>query len=770
MRGIPNGGIHVDAEVAKIVNVEHIEGRATFVLSTGERRTVPFLAPAKPPFGLVGRADLMRRLKTELRAGECLALKGIPGVGKTTVAIELAHDPEMLEHFNGGVLWAGWDVKATEPGSDREVTDYRAEELAILGRWLRALDVSSSELAGMSSIEERQDKVRAAIGMRRVLFVIDDAWSAEQVLDLKLGGPNCGYVITTRNIEVVVDSDFKLVEVTELQEQDGLHLLEEIAPEAVLEEPAKARELVKAVGGLPLALTLIGRYLRRQAAGGQRSRLARALDDLLKAENFLNLCGPYQVSLSAAIMTSYTKLEDHCRRALRMLSIFPPKPNTFSLDAACCVSQSPHEVIYRIVDTGLLESSGNDRYTMHKTIADFAGDKLKPRTDELEQANRRMAEFFVQFIKENETNYDTLQVDVINTLSSLRITSERHLSTLQVEGANALYNFLENRGLYELAEGELQRAERAATIIGAMKGQAKTYLNLGRVKEKLGMYVDAERFLTMALDLAERDGDTRCASAVLHILGVVAYNRAEDLSRAQDYLRRGFTLAEENQDLPLLCLILRRLGLVARQLGDDKGAQQHFEDGLARARSIQDNDLICTFLNELCIVALNLEDYEQAAMIAAEGLALAELIHNQERIVGFKHIQSRVACYEKDYERAEELLAPALEWARATNYRWYISLYLMEFGELYLKPDNLNLEKAAASYTEAEQLARGLGSKDLLAFALFGLARVAEGRGDRPEARRFGAESRELLSQISSRSVSLVEGWLGGLPDDDKKC
>src|SRR5689334_7919672 len=71
--------------------------------------------PAIPPLsagpdGLVGRDELLHRLKQQLCTGKSLALSalnGLPGVGKTALAVELVHDPDVRAHFHDGVLWSG---------------------------------------------------------------------------------------------------------------------------------------------------------------------------------------------------------------------------------------------------------------------------------------------------------------------------------------------------------------------------------------------------------------------------------------------------------------------------------------------------------------------------------------------------------------------------------------------------------------------------------------------------------------------------------------
>lgn len=60
---------------------------------------------AKP----IGRDAVQQQLRQHLTGkGVVLAaINGLPGVGKTTLAVELAHNEEIRRHFTEGVLWAG---------------------------------------------------------------------------------------------------------------------------------------------------------------------------------------------------------------------------------------------------------------------------------------------------------------------------------------------------------------------------------------------------------------------------------------------------------------------------------------------------------------------------------------------------------------------------------------------------------------------------------------------------------------------------------------
>jgi hypothetical protein len=225
-----------------------------------------------------------------------------------------------------------------------------------------------------------------------MLLIVDDVWSAVSARSFKLGRPNCAYLLTTRLFEVAIDfAGEEYIRVCELSEEDGLTLLTRLTPQAVASEPAEARELVQAVGALPLALTLMGKYLQVQFHSKQQRRLRKALDQLHQVEERLQLeqlqAGLERhpslplgtpISLQTAIRISDNALNGTARLARRSLSVFPPKPNTFSEDAALTISASPLEALDMLTNFGLVGCDELGRYTLHQAIVDYTKANLTP--------------------------------------------------------------------------------------------------------------------------------------------------------------------------------------------------------------------------------------------------------------------------------------------------------------------------------------------------------------------------------------------------------
>jgi Trypsin-like peptidase domain/NB-ARC domain len=375
-----------------------------------------FEAPEPPEYALVGRAALLAEVKQELAAGQHVALCFKPGVGKSAVAIALANDADLRRHFKGGVLWASLNLT---PNVLSELKRW-ATELKLAPGTIEELNQAASTHPA-EEIDRWAEALAGQIGERRMLLVVDDAWELEPARALLLKAPNCAYLVTTREqakVAAMLGDRFATHVVDELSREDGLAFLGELAPNAVAAFPDKAREVVRAVGGLPQGLLLLGMYLKLESREKERvGRIERAF------ANVLTRLGEYIAPLHAAIRVSYDALpSDAARTALCALSIFRAKPDGFTEGAALAVLDAPSTLLDTLNDAGLIETLARSTipadedgalplprkpaedppYTMHRTIDDFASALLP--ADEAQQLHRRAASYFAQWLQDYETD------------------------------------------------------------------------------------------------------------------------------------------------------------------------------------------------------------------------------------------------------------------------------------------------------------------------------------------------------------------------------
>jgi tetratricopeptide (TPR) repeat protein/transcriptional regulator with XRE-family HTH domain len=760
--------------------------------------SIPDLPTA--PAGLVGRDELLARLRLLLSANRgAFALSGLPGVGKTALVTALVHDHQLQSHFRDGMLWAG-------PGSHPHL-------VGLLARWGALLGLPQSEMTRLSSLDSWGRAIRDAIGLRRMLLVIDDTWRIEDALACKVGGPNCTYLLTTRFPELAyLFAREHALALHELSDADSLELLRQLVPDLSAGEPQELQELVRAVGGLPLALSLIGRYLQVQLHSGQPRRLRAALERLRDADARLHLeearppaaVSPAlpsgsALSLRAVIEVSDRQLSPQARQTLRTLAVFPAKPNTFSEEAALAVSATGSEALDELFGAGLLESSLPDRYMLHQVIADYA--RLQA-ADDPPQAVARMVQYFITYVEVQQQTYDyaTLALDCENVLAALHAAFRYGMTGELIRGVLAFAPFMVMTGL-AAAEEHLQRAREAAQAIGDESSLAAILLHLGQVAALREDRQEAERLFEEGLAVARSAGRRDIMCALLARWGSLIVNSG-DYPRAEHYLREGVKLARELDDRRTLGLLYRNLGEVADCRGDFAQGSALYEQGLALARAVDDRENMSALLQNLGVKAEGRGDYERAAQLYQEGLRLARALGHRQRISALLMNMGMLAFERRRYQEAEKLYGESLELARQIGHRpriaavlqnlgmlertrgrlrqaggylreglelarqiehpWLIAETLLQWGELALQ--ERCPREARAAFEEACSIAERISARALCYAALYGLGRTAALCEDLEAARRYGSESLALATALGDREAGEIADWLAALP------
>lgn len=743
----------------------------TIVYENGDRRDVPFLAPLRPSAGLIGRNDLLDQLKQKLFGAGTFAFQGLPGVGKTALAAELVNNQEVLKHFQDGVLWASL-------GPNASISLHLAE-------WAKALGIPLDQINMLASLDDRQKAIHTAIGLRRMLLVVDDAWQPEAALAFQLGGPNCTHIVTTRRPEVALHFSYKVIKINELDQDSGLALLSKLAPEVVEAEKTEALTLVQVVGSLPLALILMGKYLHFQGRNRQPQRLRAALNRLHQAEERLVLTQPrapldglpglssdVPVSLLAVIGISYEALNEPLQHVLRSLSVFSPKPNTFPQEAALTVAAAPVEALYELDDHGLLEVVPPDRYTLHQTIADYARAKL---TDTA--ATERMVEFFVTYVITYHDDYDALAMETVangNVLTALKAADQRSMYTALVEGTIALSRFLIEKGLYQIAEDHLTRAKEAAESLtkqndtkGALTGVfhlATTIVNLNELTLLRGNYRIGEQTLRAAalirnfkervVETGERAEQGNHLLASIHTLlsraGASAAGSG-DYTQARAFYEEALIIAREIEDLKKEIDSLRGLGMIAEARLDYDQAEEFYQEAFTLAQETEDYQALKDSLTALRKFENNRGEHKQAD----------------------KYVQQQIDLIKQQFERAptssEHHVSTLLQTERLLL---DAALLLYDLGDYDGSKEVI--QAAIGSAREAVIAAQTEDVKNWKAIfrdtqigvvsLLHSLSLLESERGEYQQAEEFAEEALSLAHQMDYRDlIGQQHLWLGQL-------
>jgi len=336
------------------------------------------VAGSAPPIPklMIGREDDVRKIKDRLGIGApsattlhvLTAMRGWPGVGKTTLASALAYDPDVAQRFSDGVLWASL---GQHPSLFSE-----------LASWGRALGIP--DLAQAHTTEEASAQLRAVLRTKRMLLIVDDVWQPQHVEPFRVGGPGCVLLITTRLSEVARNvaptaDDVYILGV--LSQEKALELLQELAPAVVQDHLAVCGELVQDLEGLPLAIQVAGRLLHAEYSYG--FSVVALLEDIRAGAKIIESQAPADRSevsrdttptVAALLQKSTDLLDDHALECFAYLGAFASKPATFDADAMQSVwmLDDPKPIIRKLVDYGLLESVANSRFWMHAVLVAHA--------------------------------------------------------------------------------------------------------------------------------------------------------------------------------------------------------------------------------------------------------------------------------------------------------------------------------------------------------------------------------------------------------------
>lgn len=336
----------------------------------------PGSAPPVPGL-VIGRDEALEDLKKRLgiiatsekpvTLQVLTAVRGWPGVGKTTIAAALAHDADISKAFPDGVLWLSLGQKPNL--------------LSEMATWGRAL--GTDDLLRAPTLKEATALLTSLLRKKRLLLIVDDVWEIAHAAPFQQArGSDCALLVTTRESGIAesLAAPEAVYQLPVLTEDYALKLLEALAPTVIKQYPNESRELVRALECLPLALHVAGHMLHAE------SRLPWGVKDLLaelqEGKMIIESKAPadrmdYEKetipTVAALLKKSTDRLNEHARDCFAFLGAFAPKPATFDLAAmqAVWLVDDAKPIVRELVNRGLLEPVGG-RFQMHALLVAHA--------------------------------------------------------------------------------------------------------------------------------------------------------------------------------------------------------------------------------------------------------------------------------------------------------------------------------------------------------------------------------------------------------------
>ncbi|WP_329621372.1 transcriptional regulator [Streptomyces sp. NBC_01255] len=327
--------------------------------------SVAFAAPEqlpRAPRGFTGRGAELAALDRAVGgvvAPLCL-VTGPAGVGKSAFAVHWAY--ERRTGFPDGRLFADLRGFSDTPAPDTA---------AVLREFLLALGVPALRIP--EAADARGALFRSLTAGRRLLVVLDNARSSEQVRPLLPGGDLCATVVTSRDrLSGLIASDAaRPVPLGHLPPADSAALLATVLGEArVAAEPAAAERLAGLCDGLPLALRVTAARLAERPQWTLDVMVGELADEQVR----LTLLDVEDVGVSAALRLTVQQLPDSAARMFRALGLHTGSDlDRFAAGALAGTSPTHASAdLDRLAAAHLLAEAVPGRWTPHDLVRLYA--------------------------------------------------------------------------------------------------------------------------------------------------------------------------------------------------------------------------------------------------------------------------------------------------------------------------------------------------------------------------------------------------------------
>ncbi|MEV7625830.1 BTAD domain-containing putative transcriptional regulator [Actinoplanes sp. NPDC089786] len=537
-----------------------------------------------------------------------LALDGMPGVGKTTLAVHIAH--ALAPRYPDGQLYVelrGFDGQGPAMST--------AEALrGLLGSLGVPQDTIPAELHAQAGL------FRSTVAGRRLLIVLDNCRDTEQVRHLLPGSPGCLVIVTSRSrltgLMAGAGAHPMPVALPTLEEaREGF--IRRLGPARVNAAGDMVDEIIESCGRLPLACAVVC----ARAASRPDTPLERIAEELRLARGSLDgFSGDDpNTDLRAVFSWSYRALNPETQRLFRLLPAHPGKD--VSIAGAAALAGVPARAGRRLVGelnrAHLIAEHRPGRYQTHDLLHAYATELL----DEAGAAERSAAE-------DRCLRFYRSTAAVAHELLSTR--AEQHgvpdtgpdVTPLAFPGRVAAMSWLEAEGqvLIDLVQFAARTGRHAAAW--------QLAVGIQHYFERSGRSLDWAATALVALEAAERGGD-RPGQARTHRSLAGAYYFQRDFDAAVLHLERSRSLFVALGLGAELSRVEFNIAMVLRQQGRHDEALAALAKPIAQATATGDRKQLADAAVEQAANHAALGHRDEAARLARWALGVFQELDDQ---------------------------------------------------------------------------------------------------------------------------------------------
>ncbi|MFJ6833591.1 tetratricopeptide repeat protein [Streptomyces sp. NPDC091209] len=568
------------------------------------------------------------------------AVSGTAGVGKTALAVHWAH--RVQDRFPDGQLYV--NLRGYDP--DRPMTAPDA-----LVRFLTALGVSGQDIP--LEADDRAARYRTEVAGRRILIVLDNAATVEQVRPLLPGTGSCAVLVTSRDslAGLVAREGAHRLDLDLLPADAARTLLLRLVGTRAEADPEAVDALAAQCARLPLALR-VAAELAAARPSTPLTDLVTELADQQRRLDLLDADGDPRAAVAAVFSWSLRHLPAEAARTFRLLGLHPGPD--LDVHAAAALTGSGPADTRRALDVlaraHLVEPVDAARYGMHDLLRAYAT-RLATAEDAPETREAALDRLFDHYlataaaamnclypaeahlrpaVPESATPVPGLsdpdaarawlntERTCLTAVSAHTATHGRPLHTIRL--SLILYRYLIS-GHHTDGLTVHGHARDAARGIGDPASEARALLGLGTAYWQLARHEPAIRHLQEALTLFRRAGDPTGQARALVNLGLVDERLGRFLSAVEN-LEQALVLYQSVDDRWGEAVALKDLASVEEQLGRHGQAAGHLQQALTLLRQTGNRYLEAHALNDLGTIEARLDLLGSAARRQEQALVL----------------------------------------------------------------------------------------------------------------------------------------------------
>ena len=685
--------------------------------------------PETPKHTFIGRSRDLLKLERLLDKQPYAVIRGMGGIGKTAVAVELArwlvqcrrfercafvsvetytHERAIVDILGKQLLNEKYSV--AEYGDDLDAALQPITQVFQTQRTLLVIDNMESLLADVGNTEPvlaLADKLLKSSPQIRLLFTTREPLPApftHQICDIELGALSL--------------DDAKAL-VMQVMNNEGLHLHHDDQGNT----PEEVDALVNAVGCHARALVLLARELGQRGVTATTANVRQVMQELEQRHP-----GQRELSLFASVELSLRRLSPEVREQIAGLAVFQDGGNLENIAAVLNIHINKlYEISKNLIKLGLAQeiSCQNHKYLrIDPALPSYL--KLTLTIEQYNKFQKRWLEAigsFIDFLYRSQTSHESIvgmqltQLELPNIMASLQYLMENKsfgnitpeivinkLSSTEILLVHLKHTFLLTQVITwrKKLEHELDKWSHVSfTNIG---------MNIENLLDQPDKLQDAITLAKTLLDQCQNQGSLAYIGAdydiaVANFLLGRAFQANNIMESAIYYLEQAqylFEALSEDRGVRMAAVILTEQGKCVQAMGQLENATVLYKEAIKRGEELQDIRSVAGGEVQIATVLLLQQKYTQALAAYEKGLSLFRILDDPKEIAIIHHQRGMAYRSLGDFSRAEKDYQESLSIVCQQNNKVAEASTLGELGNLY---SDWNLpEQSLKFYKQAKNI------------------------------------------------------------------